>query len=333
MKSPYTGKEMILCKEERPFTFRKEEFVVVYHYFKCIDSKESFTNTEIDELNLNQLYNQYRCKHKIPFPEEIIQLRKLYGVSAAKMSEILGFGPNSYRNYENGEVPSLSNSRLIQIVKDAREFKKLLLLSGTRENNSLSKLLERVDIIINDQRDHRFATQLKEYLIGAPIADNFTGFRLPDLEKFTEMIIFFAEKLKPYKVKLNKLLFYADFIMYKRSGFSMSGMRYAAIQMGPVPDKYDTIYDYLVRKDEFEISPNIFADGGIGEKFKPNSEHQFNAALFTPEELTVLEEVVKKFRNTSTKDIIDISHKERGWIMNKDTNGIIDYKYGFDISF
>jgi uncharacterized phage-associated protein len=48
--------------------------------------------------------------------------------------------------------------------------------------------------------------------------------------------------------------------------------------------------------------------------------------------LSVLDEVAKKFRKTSTNEIIDISHKERGWIMNKDSRGIIDYKFGFDIS-
>jgi len=332
MKSPYTGKEMILCKEERPFSFRKEEFIVVYHYFKCTESNESFTTTDLDDLNLNQLYNQYRAKHKIPFPDEIRKMREVYGLPAVKMSEVLGFGPNSYRNYENGEVPNLSNSRLIQLVKDAREFKKLLPLSSAFEGKSLDKILIRLELIIKEQKEHRFDTLLKEYLIGAPVADNFTGFRLPDLEKFTEMIIFFAEKLKPYKTKLNKLLFYADFIMYERSGFSMSGMRYIAIQMGPVPDKYDSIYDHLARKYDFDIIPNLFTDGGVGEKFKPNTKHEFNPDLFSSNELTVLEEVAKKFKNTSTKEIIDISHKEKGWIVNKATNGIIDYKFGFDIS-
>lgn len=331
MKSPYTGKEMILCKEERPFSFRKDEFIVVYHYFRCVKSNESFTTTELDDLNLNQLYNQYRCKYKIPFPSEIKQLRKLYGISAAKMSEILGFGPNSFRNYENGEVPNLSNSRLIQLVKDAREFKKLLPLSSAFDDNSLNKFSTKLEIIIKEQKKNRFDTQLKEYLIGAPVADNFTGFRLPDLEMFTEMIRFFAGKLKPYKTKLNKLLFYADFIMYERSGFSMSGMRYVAIQMGPVPDKYDSIYDHLARKDDFDIITTLFADGGVGEKFEPNTKYDFNPDLFSSNELTVLEEIAKKFKHTTTKEIIDISHKEKGWIVNKATNGIIDYKFGFDI--
>lgn len=333
MKSPYTGKDMILCKEERPFTFRKNEFLIVYHFLKCTESNESFTNTVLDDLNLNQLHNQYRSKYRIPTPAEIKQLRKQYGFSAVKMSEILGFGPNSYRNYENGEVPNLSNARLIQLVKDAKEFKKLLLISSAYNEDPINKSIEKIDLIIKEQKENRINISLNEFLVGAPVADSFTGFKIPDLVKFAEMIVFFTEKLKPYKTKLNKLLFYADFVMYQRSGFSISGMRYAAIQMGPVPDKYDTIYDYLARKEEFDIIATLFSDGGVGDKFKPNSKHKFNADFFIPEELTVLEEVAKKFRNISTKEIIDISHKEKGWIMNKDTKGIIDYKYSFDISF
>jgi len=331
MKSPYTGKEMILCKEERPFSFRKEEYIVVYHFFKCPDSNESFTTTELDDLNLNQLYNQYRSKYKLPFPDEIKRLREKYSLSASKMSEVLGFGPNSYRNYENGEVPNMSNSRLIQLAKNAREFKKLLLLSNAFESKSLEKNTNRLELIIKEQKELRFDSQLKEYLIGPPIADTFTGFRLPDLNKFTGMIIFFTERLKPWKTKLNKLLFYADFIMYEKSGFSMSGIRYRAIPMGPVPENYDSIFEYLAKKDEFDIKSTPFHNGGIGEQFKPNPKHKFNPDLFSEAELSVLEEVAKRFRDTSTDEIIEISHKEKGWIDNNFEKKIIDYKYSFDM--
>ena len=58
--SPITGKEMLLIKESRILTFRKEEFEVVYHHYKCEDSGEFFTTTELDEINLNQLHNQYQ---------------------------------------------------------------------------------------------------------------------------------------------------------------------------------------------------------------------------------------------------------------------------------
>ena len=39
MKSPMTGKEMILTKERRFMDFRKEEFLIIFHYYKCEDSR------------------------------------------------------------------------------------------------------------------------------------------------------------------------------------------------------------------------------------------------------------------------------------------------------
>jgi hypothetical protein len=64
MKSPITGKEMVLVKEKRTLSFRKEEFEIVYHCYKCMDSGESFTTTQLDDLNINQLYNQYWANHQ-----------------------------------------------------------------------------------------------------------------------------------------------------------------------------------------------------------------------------------------------------------------------------
>jgi hypothetical protein len=66
MKSPISGKEMYLRKEMRALTFRKEEFVVVYHYYLCEDSGEQFTTSELDDINTTQLYNLYKEKNKNP---------------------------------------------------------------------------------------------------------------------------------------------------------------------------------------------------------------------------------------------------------------------------
>jgi len=120
MKSPITSKEMLLTKEKRSIVFRKELFDVVYHYYKCEDSGEQFTTGALDDVNMNQVYNQYRDLFNIPFPDEIIRIRKKYNLPAVKMSAILGFGANSYRQYESGEMPSVSNARLIQMIDDSK---------------------------------------------------------------------------------------------------------------------------------------------------------------------------------------------------------------------
>ncbi len=56
---------MTLVKEPRSMDFKKETFEVVFHYYKCEDSEEQFTTTSLDEVNMNQLYNQYRDRSKI----------------------------------------------------------------------------------------------------------------------------------------------------------------------------------------------------------------------------------------------------------------------------
>jgi hypothetical protein len=89
MKSPFTGGEAKLEKEVRGFEFRKDTFEVLFHFYICIDTKEQFTTTEIDTLNVNQIHNKYREKYGIPFIDEIRNIRSKYGLSATKC---LGLG-------------------------------------------------------------------------------------------------------------------------------------------------------------------------------------------------------------------------------------------------
>jgi len=155
---------MVLIKERCKLPFRKEEFEVVYHNYKCEDSGESFTTNEIDELNLNQVYNQYRVKYNLPFPIEIKQIREKYGLSASKMAEVLGFGVNSYRNYESGEVPSLSNARLIQLANDPKEFKKLVNYSNAFEGKALERISQKIDAIVQELEDTQYRVVNQKWL-------------------------------------------------------------------------------------------------------------------------------------------------------------------------
>jgi len=332
MKSPITGKEMVQIKENRTLSFRKEEFEVVYHHYKCEDGGEFFTTTELDEINLNQLYNQYRVEHRLPFPEEIKLIREKYELPASKMSEILGFGINSYRNYEYGEVPNQSNAKLIQLAADPTEFRKLIELSDAYHGKALDKLLHSIDSLIYEQELGKNKIQIESYLIGLKTPCSTTGYKIPNFEKFSEMVVFYTEKLEPWKTKLNKLLFYADFSMYAETGYSISGVQYRAIPMGPVPNNFQSIYEYLANKGDIEINYTTFSNGNSGEQFKPNPNRQFDPELFSEKELLILDEIAQRFINATTQEIIETSHKEKAWIENSEGNKIIDYKYGFELN-
>lgn len=332
MKSPITGKEMTLVKEKRTMDFRKETFQVVFHFYKCEDSGEQFTTTTLDEVNMNQVYNQYRDKFNIPFPDEIIRIREKYGLSAAKMSEILGFGVNGYRQYESGEMPSIANAKLIQMVNDPKKFIDMVELCGTLEDKVKAKHIQKAQLLVEERKRNIFSLNLKDYLLGNHLADIYSGYRNPSIEKFTEMVVYFSEQMKPYKTKMNKLLFYADFLMFKESCFSISGVRYNAINMGPVPHNFQSVFEYLSNNNEIDIYYSEFSNGGYGEQFIAKPNRPFNATIFSITELRVLKKIAEIFKNTSTNDIIELSHLEKAWKENEQTKNVISYEYAFELS-
>jgi putative zinc finger/helix-turn-helix YgiT family protein len=331
MKSPFTGGEATLQKEIRTMNFRKELFQVRFQYYKCTDSGEQFTDEELDEVNTNQVYNQYRVKYGIPFPNEIKAIREQYGLSANKMSEILGFGINVYRNYESGEVPSVSNGRLIQMAKDPKEFKKMI---DFGKNEFTAEELARINRKINITLDSwdEIDKMYESIMLGEKRPGLFNGYRSPDLEKVNNMVLFFAEKVKPFKTKMNKLLFYADFFHFKKTAFSITGLTYQAIQKGPVPKHYDWIFDNGMEKRFIKIQLHDYGNY-MGEQFLPTGEVVFDKDLFLPSELRAMEVVANSFKKATVNEIVNKSHEEKAWNENVDEFKMINYNYGFELKY
>ena len=118
----------------------------------------------------------------------------------------------------------------------------------------------------------------------------------------------------------------------RKSCFSISGVRYKAIDMGPVPNNFQRIFEYLANKDEIDIFTTEFPQGYTGEQFKARSDRPFNANLFSENELDVLEKVATVFKPTSTNDIIELSHLEEAWKKNEKDKSVISYEYAFELN-
>lgn len=332
MESPFTGGKVKLVKEPKELEFRNETVEIVYHSWQCIDTGELFTTDELDMLNINQVHNKYREKHNIPFPDQIRETRRKYGLSATKMSELLGFGVNTYRNYESGEVPQASNGKLIKLAGNPEEFLRLVEISDALEGKNRQNLLSRVEQMIEEEKQSE-ESSLKRLLSEKSRYPNiYTGYRELRLDKFCNMVIFFAENVQPFKTRLNKLMFYADFLNYKKTGFSISGANYAAIDLGPVPDAYDMLYEFFNRKHFVQIEYHEFEGReNIGEKFKPQPNRPFEQELFEDAELSSLQFVSDYFVEMNTQDLIEQSHREKAWLDKSKEKGLIEYNYAFNL--
>ncbi|WP_447951165.1 type II TA system antitoxin MqsA family protein [Chryseobacterium koreense] len=326
MKSPFTGKEMKLMSERQTVSFKKQEIGYMHRAFLCEESGEKFTTTELDELNLKQIQNVYRELNNIPFPDEIRNLRSKYGISAAKMSDLFGFGPNQYTLYENGEIPSSSNAKALNLALDPLVFKKML-----EENKDLFKDKEYLNLHAKVMQEMSFDPWdiLEDYLMGESKPDSFSGFKIPDYEKLANMVVFFAKEIEPQKTAMNKDLFYADFSHYKKYSQSISGCRYAAIPMGPVPNNFNSLFERMEKEGFIRINQVQYPNGYIGEQFLP--EREFDEKLFLDEEIETLKMISSNFKNLSTRQLVDMSHEEKGWIENEEKRDLIDYSYALDL--
>ena len=329
--SPFAEGNAILKRKVNTFDFRKGAYDIIEHYYECEITHEEFTTGELDNLNLSQVYNQYRDKFGLPFPCQIKSIREKYDVSAKKMSEILGLGVHSYRLYEQGEVPSIGNGRLILAAEDPKEFRRFLIASEELITpKEFKKIVDRVDALIVSESLKNFSELLEQELFTKIVPDHETGYRLPNLDKISNMVLFFSERTQTWTTKLNKLLFYSDFLAYKHLGFGISGLDYRAIQMGPVPSKFEKMYELISDGDLVQREYVEYERGNYGSFFMPLLT--FDESLFEKEELEIMQIVSDKFKYKKTEEVINISHRESAWIDNNEEKKIISYKdYGFTI--
>jgi putative zinc finger/helix-turn-helix YgiT family protein len=318
-----------LLIEQTKIVYRKEEFNIHKHFYKCGKCNQQFTTTELDGLNIEQVYNQYREKYQIPFPQQLIKIRERYGLSASKIAEVLGFGVNVYRNYESGEIPNVSNGTLLNLIRMPEEFKKVVLnKKNIFTEKQFNKLIDKLDKLIEMERSKNYMDKILWDENSIP--NEFNGFSSPSIEKYTNMILFFLEKNNNlFKVKLNKLLFYTDFYHFKKTGYSISGYKYQAIQNGPVPYRYDLIYDYLWQNEFIQYE---LVEINNEQVEQPVPLKKFDEKLFEKNELDTLKTIQENFKKFSRQELVNLSHQEKAWEEQIKHKGVISYlKYAFNL--
>jgi hypothetical protein len=157
----------------------------------------------------------------------------------------------------------------------------MVCLCDTLNSEEKFEILNRVDNLIFKIKKNSFSLQMEDYLLGSKLPDSITGYVKPDFTKLTEMVKFYSERLSPWKTVLNKLLFYADFLNYRNNCFSMSGVRYRAIKMGPVPNNYNSIYEFMFNRNDIEIVNVDFSDNIFGYRFDKAENKEFNPDVFS----------------------------------------------------
>lgn len=159
-------------------------------------------------------------------------------------------------------------------------------------------------------------------------------------KKLLNAVIYLAKKVKnPSKVKIFKLLYFADFEHFKETGRSITNLDYYAYDFGPVPlDFYEEIKDNNV-PDDFKklltlVPFHSEESGKKGAMFKNKEKVKPDLTVFSPRQQRILEKYADMFRDIDAKLISDISHfQNHPWdktIKEKGMFAKIDYTLALD---
>lgn len=323
MISPFTGGIATLKYEKRELEYRKEKYHYVAQFYEDCETHEQFTTTEMDEANLAQVYNQYRAAHSIPFVDEIVALREKYGLSALKMSAILGFGDNQYRQYEEGYMPSETNGKILKACQNPMIFETFVQNSRVQlGEKAYAKVMDRLEAVKKQSADVR-----RSLIFGEIKRTEANGFAPLSLERLRSLLLYFIHGCGDvFNTKMNKLLFYADFYHYRQHGQAISGLSYKAIKYGPVPVHWDRVYSLFddVRQEIVEFDAGITGTRLVSVSLP-------DLSLFSKSEKDALKKVAETFSHATAKEISLVSHDEEAWKRYIGTAQLINFDTAFEL--
>jgi hypothetical protein len=145
----------------------------------------------------------------------------------------------------------------------------------------------------------------------------------PDDSKFREAILYLSILTERDKfcgaVKLNKLLFYCDFLAYRRFGKSITSQEYQRLPLGPCPRRMKPVLTQMERSGDLATRPETLF--GFQQK-RTFAKRTADVSKFSPEEVDLIHEVVQRFWDTNATDISDLSHEFIGWRLTQQNETI-----------
>lgn len=136
----------------------------------------------------------------------------------------------------------------------------------------------------------------------------------PDDEKLRELIIYLSSLSEGDEcwgaIKLNKLLFYIDFVAYRRFGKSVTGQEYRAQEMGPTPRRLRPVVEQMKRNGDV-VEERVMFHGR--EQIRTIACRTAAKGLFNQAESDLIHDTISRFWKMNASEISKESHTFLGW--------------------
>lgn len=147
--------------------------------------------------------------------------------------------------------------------------------------------------------------------------------------KFKELLLYVAEQSVSDptfgKTKLNKILYYADFLTFGQFGEPITGATYQRRPKGPVPREITKARDDLIREGHATVEVRLFH--GYPQQ-RLVAVRGANASVFSQLERQMVDDVMSWLDGVNGSQVSELSHKDLGWELAEDLE-VIPYETVF----
>lgn len=134
------------------------------------------------------------------------------------------------------------------------------------------------------------------------------------IDKFREMILYVARETeddpKCGATKLNKVLFYADFLAYRELGSAISDQTYQRLDYGPAPKGIVPAIEAMQQQGECAWAKRNY-HGHQLRKLLPLREP--NLEPFTGQEIALIHRIIDQLVELNASQVSELSHQFAGW--------------------
>lgn len=314
--------KIVLIKEQATFKDRKVNYEATYMYCDVIDE------LYMDELQMQdndiKMKNAYRRAEGLLTSEDICNIRGKYGITQSDLCTLLGWGGKTITRYESHQVQDKAHDTILKKLDwDPEWFLSLLKESkGSLSVETYQKYFNAANLLYEADQDLYLRKAIEASYARFYGNKLFHGNTELSLDKVVDVIRYYASSTKItnlFKVKLMKLMWYADALSYKERGFAITGLVYKALPMGAVPVAHNSIIDLkdvpCEEVDMGETNAYHFSLSGVSV-FPALSE----------DDKRILNIVIEKLGRMTKDEIVSFMHREQAYIKTAPRD-VIQFKY------
>ncbi len=134
--------------------------------------------------------------------------------------------------------------------------------------------------------------------------------------KFEELILYISQKCandtKFGATKLNKILFFSDFLYYATNSRSITGQEYQRLPNGPAPRRLVPVRKRMVNERSLALFRVPLADGKHQDRTA--ALRSPNLGKFKADEIAMVDTVITALADKNADQVSNLSHKFVSWI-------------------